>query len=266
MDLQRIEFTRADGIARITIANEAANNALDQRFCREFALVALAAAADKDAKAVLVEGRGKAFCVGGDLKDFLSNREHMYAHVLDMASHFHTAVTQLRNGPAPLIIAVNGMAAGGGFSLVLNADMAIAKRSARLVAAYTRTGLSPDGGGTWFLPRLVGLQKAFDIFATNPTLTADEALQLGMLSRVVDDDVFDAEVEKLVQQIVASPPGALSALKKLLRASASSSLEQQLVAEGESIAQCASRPSTIAMLDAFMAERSGKRPSTDRKA
>jgi 2-(1,2-epoxy-1,2-dihydrophenyl)acetyl-CoA isomerase len=262
MDLQRIEFTRAHGIARITIANEAANNALDQRFLREFALVALEAAADKEAKAVLVEGRGKAFCVGGDLKDFLANRTRMRAHVLDLASHFHMALTQLRNGPAPLIIAVNGMAAGGGFSLVLNADMAIAKRSARLVAAYTRSGLSPDGGGTWFLPRLVGLQKAFDIFATNPTLTADQALQLGLLSRVVDDDVFDAEVEKLVQAIAQSPPGALSALKKLLRASASASFEQQLVAEGESIAECAGRPSTIAKLDEFVAERSGKRQAT----
>ena len=264
MDLQRIEFTRANGLARITIANEAANNALDHRFLREFALVALEAAADKDVKAVLVEGRGKTFCVGGDLKDFLANRTRLYAHLLDMAAHFHMALTQLRNGPAPLIIAVNGMAAGGGFSLVLNADMAIAKRSAKLVAAYTRTGLSPDGGGTWFLPRLVGLQKAFDIFATNPTLSADQALQLGLLSRVVDDDVFDVEVEKLVQAIVESPPGALSALKKLLRASASASFEQQLVAEGESIAECASRPSTIAMLDRFVAERSGKRPAAGR--
>lgn len=261
MDLQRIDFTRKHGVARITIANEAASNALDHRFCREFASVALEAVADKETKAVLVQGRGKAFCVGGDLRDFLSQRHRMHAHVLDMATHFHTAIIQLRNGPAPLIIAVNGLAAGGGFSLVLNADMAIAKRSAKLVAAYSRTGLSPDGGGTWFLPRLVGLQKAFELFATNPTLTADEALQLGMLSRVVDDDSFNAEVEKLVESIVASPPGALAALKKLLRSSASASFEQQLVLEGELIAECASRPTTIANLDHFMAERGGKRPS-----
>ncbi|MFM9885753.1 MAG: enoyl-CoA hydratase/isomerase family protein [Burkholderiales bacterium] len=258
MNLERIEFTRANGLARITIANEANSNALDHRFCREFAYVALETVADVSVRAVLIGARGKTFCVGGDLKDFLSNRERMRAHVLDMASSFHAAITHLRNGAAPVIIAVNGIAAGGGFSLVLNADLAIAKRSAKLVAAYTRSGLSPDGGGTWFLPRLVGLQKAFDLFATNPTLTADEALQLGMLSRVVDDDKFDAEVAKLVQSIIDSPPGALSSLKKLLRGSPSASFEQQLAAEAETIAESASRPSTLQKLDQFVAERSGK--------
>ena len=265
MDLERIDFSHSNGLARITFANEANGNALDLRCCREFVLVASEAVSDPSVKAVLIEARGKAFCVGGDLKEFLSHRERMHAHVLDLATQFHIAITRLRNGPAPLIIAVNGVAAGGGFSLVLNADMAIAKRSAKLVAAYSRSGLSPDGGGSWFLPRLVGLQKAFDIFATNPTLTAEQALQLGILSRVIDDADFDAEVEKLVQSILTSPPGALAALKKLLRASASANFEQQLVAEADAIAQSVSLPSTIAKLDQFMAERSGKRVTSGKQ-
>ncbi len=156
------------------------------------------------------------------------------------------------------MIAVNGVAAGGGFSLVLNADIAIAKRSARLCPAYTRTGLTPDGGGTWFLPRLVGLQRAFHIFATNPQLTADEALQMGMLARVVDDDAFEGEVQKLVTQLLAMPDGALGSLKQLLRKSVGASLEEQLVNEGVAIGESAARPSTLAGLDQFVARRSKK--------
>src|SRR5690606_10504128 len=99
---------------------------------------------------------------------------------------------------APVVAAVNGMAAGGGFSLVCMSDLAIATRSARFNFAYTRSALTTDGGATWFLPRLVGLQRAFDILATNPTLDAEEAARLGIIARVVDDDRFETEVEALV--------------------------------------------------------------------
>lgn len=258
MAYEALQFERSGGVARITIANEANNNAVGHQFCREFALASLDITSDPDVRAVVIEGRGKFFCMGGDLKEFLSQAERVRAHVRDMATHFHVALVQLRNGTAPVIIAVNGMAAGGGFSLVLNADIAIAKRSAKLVPAYSRSGLSPDAGGTWFLPRLVGLQRAFDMFATNPTLTADEAMQLGIVSRVVDDAMFDAEVDKVVQSILATPPGALASLKKLLRQSASATLEQQLVAEADALADCASLPTTLEKLREFAA-RSARR-------
>ena len=258
MAYEALQLERSGGVARITINNEANNNAVGHQFCREFALATLEIASDPDVRAVLIEGRGKSFCMGGDLKEFLSQQGQIRAHVRDMATHFHVAVAQLHNGTAPVIIAVNGMAAGGGFSLVLNADIAIAKRSAKFVPAYTRSGLSPDSGGTWFLPRLVGLQRAFDIFATNPTLTADQAMQLGIVSRVVDDAVFDAEVDKLVQSILAMPPGALSTLKRLLRQSASATLEQHLIAEADALADCASLPTTLEKLQEFAARSAGR--------
>jgi len=117
--------------------------------------------------------------------------------------------------------------------------------------------LSPDGGGTYFLPRIVGRQRAFDIFATNPTLSADQAYELGIVTHVLDDENFDAEVEKLVKKIVDSPPGALAALKKLLNTSLAASLEDQLKAEAKSIATLTDSPSTMERLIAFM-ERSKK--------
>jgi len=258
MKLTHIEYSAKQGLAHITIANEARHNSMDATFCTEFAKVSMAVVSDPSIKLILIDARGKSFCVGGDLDNFLENRDRVGAHVSEMAANFHTATAHLRRAAAPVVIAVNGMAAGGGFSLVLNADIAIAKRSARLCAAYTKTGLTPDGGGTWFLPRLVGLQRAFDIFATNPVLTADEALQLGMLARVVDDDAFAAEVQKLVAQLLAMPDGALGALKQLLRKSAGASLEEQLVNEAIAIGQSAARPATLAGLDEFVARRAKK--------
>lgn len=258
MNLTRIKYSAKEGLARITIANAERHNALDSAFCAEFAQVSMEVISDPSIKLILIEALGKSFCVGGDLDNFLDNRHRVHAHVSQMAANFHTATAHLRRVAAPVVIAVNGMAAGGGFSLVLNADIAIAKRSAKLCAAYTKTGLTPDGGGTWFLPRLVGLQRAFDIFATNPVLTADEALQLGMVARVVDDDAFDVEVQNLVAQLMAMPQGALGSLKQLLRKSVGASLEEQLVNEGAAIGESAARPSTLAGLDQFVARRSMK--------
>ncbi|MGE3774676.1 MAG: enoyl-CoA hydratase/isomerase family protein, partial [Gammaproteobacteria bacterium] len=136
-------------------------------------------------------------------------------------------------------------------SLVCMADLAIAKRSAKFNFAYTRSGLTPDGGASWFLPRLVGAQRAFDLLATNPTLTAEAARELGILARVVDDADFEREVEQLVSRLAAAPAGALGRLKQMLRAALTNSLEQQFELEGRAIAAQAAKPETLAMLEAF---------------
>lgn len=243
------------GIARLTLCAPQNRNAIDAGFCLAFAAAAVDIAADPSVTVVLMRAEGDFFSVGGDFKDFLAHKDGLERHVLGMASQFHVGIMRLHQGPAPLVVAVNGMAAGGGFSLVLGADIAIAKRSARLVSAYTRSGLTPDGGGTWFLPRTVGSKRAFDILATNPTLTADDALALGILSRVVDDDVFEAEVEALVQGLAATPRHALQGLKRLLRSGEGASLAHQLDAEARSIAATASHPHSLAALEAFLTRK-----------
>ena len=248
----KVELSISGPIATIMLADPANRNAVDLRFVQELARAAIACAANDDVKVIVLRAEGEAFCVGGDIRHFLDNREHLRAHVLEMASTFHVALTRLRSGRAIVLIAVNGIAAGGGFSLVCNADMAVAKRSAKFVSAYTRSGLTPDGGGTYFLPRIVGLKKAFDIMATNPTLSAEQALELGIISRVFADEAFDDEVEKLAQSLAESPPGALAGLKALLRSSAAGSFEEQLDAEARSVAALASSPSTLERLTAFL--------------
>lgn len=258
MPPSRVALEIAKGLAKITFINPARHHAIDLQFCQELADAAIRCAAEANLKAVLISAIGEVFCVGGDIGDFVANRERINPHVLGMASLFHVAASKLHGLSAPVIAAVNGTAAGGGFSMVCASDMAIAKRSAKLNPAYTRTGLTPDGGGTYFLPRIVGFRKAFEIFATNPTLSADEACALGIVSRVVEDEKFDGEVDGLMRQIEDAPANVLGALKRLIRRSESARLQDQLDAEADSIAAQAAMPATQEKLAAFLARSKSK--------
>lgn len=252
---KKLKFGIADGIARIVIADPANYNSVDLRFTQEFQEAALKCEAARDLRVVLLAAEGNQFSVGGDLREFMSQRERIQEHVRAMTVHFHAAILTLNRLPAPVIAAVNGTAAGGGFSLVCMSDLAIAKRSAKFNFAYTRSGLTPDGGATFFLTRLVGPQRAFDILATNPTLSAEDAQRLGIIARVVDDDAFEAEVETLVQQFARAPSDALGRLKLELRSALCNSLEQQMDLEARNIASIAASEATLATLAAFLAKR-----------
>ena len=177
----RIKFTVADKVARITLANSANYNAMDLQFCHEFGKVAIACETDPSIKVILIEAEGDVFSVGGDIGDFVANKDRVQSHILDMATQIHIGVAGLRRAPAPVIAAINGMTAGGAFSLIAGADVVIAKRSAKFNPAFTKWGLTPDAGGTYFFPRVAGFRKAFWIMATNPTLTADDAAEIGLV-------------------------------------------------------------------------------------
>lgn len=257
MNYEQLRYSCADGIARIVFANPANHNAVNHRVTLELADAARRCEAEPGLRAVLMTAEGNSFSVGGDLREFIAARDHIQTHIREMTLNFHAAILTLNRLAAPLVVAVNGTAAGGGFSLVCMADLAIAKRSAKFNFAYTRSGLTPDGGASWFLPRLIGAQRAFDLLATNPTLTAEAARDLGILARVVDDADFERETEQLVAQLAAAPAGAVGRLKQMLRASLANSLEQQFELEGRTIAEQATKPATLAMLDAFF-QRSQK--------
>ncbi len=255
MNYEQLDFAIDEGIARIVLANPANHNAVNHRVTLELADAARRCEVADGLRAVLLTAKGATFSVGGDLREFIAERTRIQSHVREMTLNFHAAILTLNRLAAPLIVAVNGTAAGGGFALVCMADIAIARRSAKFNFAYTRSGLTPDGGASWFLPRLVGAQRAFDLLATNPTLTAEAALDLGIVARVVDDADFEREVEQLVAQLAAAPAGAIGRLKHLLRAALANSLEEQYELEGRAVAEQAARPETLAMLDAFFARR-----------
>lgn len=254
MTYSKIDFSIDDGIARIVLADHANHNAVDRAGTQELRAAATTCEVTVGLRCVLLTASGREFSVGGNLREFVAERAQIRAHVRAMTIDFHAAILSLNRLPVPVVCAVNGLAAGGGASLVCMSDLAIATRSAKFNFAYTRSGLTPDGGATYFLPRLVGPQRAFDILATNPTLTADEAQRLGLIARVVDDAEFAPAVEALVAQLAAMPSNAVGSLKRLLRQSMDTSLADQLDAEGRSIATLAATPATLATMEAFLAK------------
>jgi 2-(1,2-epoxy-1,2-dihydrophenyl)acetyl-CoA isomerase len=150
---------------------------------------------------------------------------------------------------------VRGVAAGAGLSLVCASDMAVAAPGASFTVAYTAVGYSPDGGSSWLLPRLVGLRRATELMLTNRRLTADEALALGILTEVVPDESLDERVGQIVGRLATGPTPAFGAVKRLLRSSATSSFEEQLAAEADSIATLAASPVGREGVAAFLEKR-----------
>lgn len=254
---RRIDFTVTDGIAHLRLAAPARRNAIDLAFCEAFAEAALACDARADLAAILLDAEGDLFSVGGDIDEFIANADDVEPHVLKMSATFHVGVAALARARAPLVVAVRGTVAGGALSLLGLADIAIAGDSTRICAAFTRTGLTPDGGATFLLTRMLGYQRAFDILALNPVLTAEEALRIGLVSRVYPDATLETEVEALLAKLKAMPAGTLGTLKRLMRGALTMSLDGQLAAEARTIAASAARPGTMERLRAFLA-RSGR--------
>lgn len=254
MKPHRLSFAVDRGIARITLDNEPGRNAIDLAFVEAFADCA-ARCEDEAVKVVLIAATGGYFSVGGDLADFVAHADDAERHILAMARRFHGGVARLHALAAPVVLALGGMAAGGGFSLVCGADIVIASRSARLTSAYTRTGLTPDGGLTWFLERIVGSRKAFEIMALNRVIDADEACALGIVNRVVDDDTLQAEAEAVARTLAGTPSDALRALKQLMAGAAGASLDHQLEHEAQGISRQAAKPETMQNLRRFLSRQ-----------
>ncbi len=255
MTTHQIILSIEGNIARLRLANPKGRNAIGLRFCREFAEAAAAAEAARDVAVILVSAEGDVFSVGGDIREFVAEKQRVEEHVRAMTAALHEGVLRLQRAIAPVLVAVGGVAAGAGFSLVCGGDLVIAGTSARFTSAYTRSGLTPDGGGTWFLPRIVGFRRAFELMALNPVLGAEEARALGIVTRVVEDASLMAEAEAIAAQLAAMPPGGLAGVKRLLRASREGGLADQLDAEADSIARLAATPSTMAQLEGFLTKR-----------
>jgi 2-(1,2-epoxy-1,2-dihydrophenyl)acetyl-CoA isomerase len=193
--------------------------------------------------------------VGGDLAFMAAQGDNVEHALHALAADLHGALDALARVDAPVIAAVNGVAAGAGMSLVCAADLAIAGASARFTMAYTRAGLSPDGGATWYLPRIVGIRRAMELALTNAQLDARAAAELGLVTRVVADDDLGAAVDELAGAIAAGATGAYGAVKRLMRSSFATTLESQLADEAATIARLAAAPEGREGVSAFLAKR-----------
>lgn len=187
MSSSSVELSVEDGIAHLTLGRPKAGNAIHASFVAELREHAESLAARPDVRVVVLSGRGENFCVGGDLAYFATLGDDLEASIRTLADDFHAGVSTLLALDAPLIAVVRGAAAGGGLSLVCAADLVLAAESARFTMAYTGAGLSPDGGASWFLPRVVGLRLAAELLLTSRRLSAAEAKSAGIVTEVITD-------------------------------------------------------------------------------
>ena len=249
-----VDVSVSDRVATITLNRPEAGNALNLELAS-----ALVDAAEglrgSDIGAVILTGAGKAFCVGGDLNWMREMGDEVRDAVLRLATKFHAGIEALAALDAPVISAVRGAAAGGGMSLAIAADIVLAAESARFTMAYTAIGLSPDGGSTWTLPRLVGPRKAAELMLLNERLDPAAALELGLVNRVVADDALDAEAQTLARKLAAGPSAAHGGVKRLLRETWSRDLHEQLAEEARTIAGLAGHPSGREGVAAFLEKR-----------
>jgi 2-(1,2-epoxy-1,2-dihydrophenyl)acetyl-CoA isomerase len=205
-------------------------------FNREMALsmqVALdQCASDTLIRAIVITGNGKAFCAGQDLKEVVSPELNPgFRKILE--EHYNPIVQRIRTIEKPIIAAVNGVAAGAGANIALACDIVLASEKASFIQAFSKIGLIPDSGGTFFLPRLIGFQRASALAMTGDKVTAEEALQMGMVYKVVNEESFETSVQQLAEQLAQMPTKALGLTKILLNESLTNDLNTQLALESD---------------------------------
>lgn len=237
MDFSALLFEVRDHVAHITLNRPQAANTLNVEMGMDLMRAALRCEEDRSVRSVLLSGSGAAFCAGGDLKAFHAHLDGLPAHIKEVVTYLHTALSHLTRMNAPVVTAVHGFAAGAGLSLACASDLVVAGESARFTMAYTRAGLTPDGSATHFLPRMVGLNRALDLALTNRTLSAREAMEWGIVSRVVPDAEVHAQAEELAIQLAAGPTRAFGNVKRLMRTGWTETLETQMAYEADSIAE-----------------------------
>ena len=236
MDFKYLTLERSDGVATITLNRPDAYNALNLGLGRELFHAALEVDEDPAVRCVVVTGAGRAFCAGGDVKDFVDNLERIGALVKELTTYLHGAVSRFCRSDKPVIMAVNGIAAGGGLSFALSGDMVLAAESARFTMAYSKIAATPDGSSSYFLPRLVGMRRAMELYFTNRVLSAREALEWGLVTRVVPDAELRGAVDTLARELAAGPTVAIGGAKRLFHQSTWESLETQMELEAQAIA------------------------------
>ena len=220
MDLKTINFKVDNKIALVELNRPDQYNSLNQEMAEDLFKISLECDDNPNIRSVILTGTGeKAFCAGGDLNSFYQYGDKTSSHLKEVTTILHGAISRFSRMNAPLIVAVNGVAAGAGFSFVGFADLAIASSNASFVSAYSKAGLTPDGSSTYFLPRIIGSRRYTELVLTNRTLNANEALDWGLINKVVELKDLQDEAHKLAKKIAEGPSLAFGKLKNLVHSS-----------------------------------------------
>lgn len=229
-------------------------------FNREMSLALIEAleqaAKSEEVRAVVLTGGGKAFCAGQDLREVTDDNGIEFKQIL--YEHYNPIVKAIRSLPKPVVAAINGVAAGAGANIAFACDLTIAKESASFTQAFSKIGLVPDSGGSFFLPRLVGMQRATALTFLSERISAQEAADMGLIYQCVADEEYEEAVQKLALRLAQMPTRALGMTKQLLNKSATNSLEEQLDLEGEMQLIASTRHDYKEGVNAFLEKRKPK--------
>lgn len=234
MSYETIEFELADGVAEIRFNRPQTLNSFNVQMHQELRSVIDQIESDPAVRCVLITGNGRGFCAGQDLNDRAvapGEQAVDLGHSVD--TYYNPLVRSLTGMAKPVICAVNGVAAGAGANIALACDIVLAARSASFIESFCKIGVIPDSGGTWILPRLVGLARARGLALTGEKISAEKAESWGMIWRCVDDEALLSEARALAKHLATQPTKGLGFIKQALLGSASRSLHEQLEVEKE---------------------------------
>ncbi len=256
MEFKTLLFDVKDNVAHITLNRPDAANSINEDMGKDLMHAALRCDEDPEIRAVLISGTGKIFSGGGDLNAFLAKGNQLPYYVKEITTYLHSAMSRFTRMDAPVVAAVHGAAAGAGLSIAIACDIVVAAETTRFMVAYTRAGLVPDGSSTYFLPRLVGLKRSLELTLTNRMFSAKEALEWGLITRVVPDNELLAQAKAIALQLASGPTRAYGISKRLLHSGWVETLETQMENESQAIANSARTADAREGISAFL----GKRP------
>ncbi len=232
MTVETILYTVENGVGTITLNRPDSYNAANEQLTTDLQAALADAAANDDVRVLVLTGAGKAFCSGQDLKDAPKSGDKRDLRD-SLTRRYNPIIRAMRSMPKPIVCGINGVAAGAGLSLALAADVRIMSSSARLVEAFIGIALIPDSGATWFYPRMLGYAKAFEFATLNKPITAEQALELGMVNAVVHPKAFAEALATTAAQYAAGPTQSYGFVKMLLQKGLTASLDEMLDLESD---------------------------------
>lgn len=245
------------GVARIRLNRPDASNGMNVELLTALNAAIMRCHGEPDVRVVVLSGEGRHFCAGGDVKTFASKGDALPDYLREATAWLQNATSALIQLGPPVIAQVQGFAAGGGgFGLVCAADLVVAGESAKFFSGAVRVGMAPDAGTTVTLPALVGQREAMRILLTNPTLTAADALRIGLITEVVEDDGLAARVDDLAAELAAGAPRALAETKRLVWAGVGATIHERLPDEARTVAALSGTADSLEGLAAVLERRS----------
>ena len=250
-----MEIVRSDanGVCTITLNRPSVYNSFNQTMAFQLQATLDACSKDDSVRVIVITGEGKAFSAGQDLGEATDNEGPTLTSIV--RDHYNPIILKIREIEKPVIAAVNGVAAGAGANIALACDITFAKKSATFIQAFSKIGLIPDSGGTFFLPRLIGMQKALALMMTGDKVSAEEAEKLNMIYKVIDDVDFSSEISRFSEQLAMMPTRGLGLTKKAVNLGLFNSLEDQLELEEKLQTQAGDTDDFAEGVNAFLQKR-----------